>query len=494
VELFVDPLTFLDWRIMNRYTKYFSGLALTLLLTACGGGGGEGGTDAGATGDAGGNSVLLANASRARPLPAWQTPTKIGNSNQFAPADEPNAAVNANGVAYVVWTQSDLLRTQVFSSRYINGAWQPQKAVSDYDIVDNPSEPQVVAHPDGRATAIWSQKYGNNNAVYYSSTNADGFWLPQTLLKITGVTTPPLNLRLKADGRGKAMAVWQTGEAVVASHFNGTAFTGVKQISISATRGARNADLAMDQDSYGNALAVWIEYDDNGNKQVFSRSYSGGIANGSWSPNAIRVSNRDTPVSYPRVALNDHDKAVVTWTEYIAPTGYSEAYRQVFARIASGVSAGEWKDSVAFLGEGQIDRTVAAMDSQGRAVVAWEDIDRAAVKSAQFDGTQWRTVDIASGPGRPYFLALAMDGFGRTFVMWTGGPYLGSNLFTARLNVFAGEWGPPEEFRTEAQLGFKMTPTSLAVGKGGHAVAAWLQREAGTGDSTFNSLAGSIFK
>jgi hypothetical protein len=458
-----------------RLSALVAALGAFLLIVACGGGGGG---DAGGGGGGGGGAGTVA---------AWQISQLLETTDGAAASAK--VAINSSGVAYAVWVQQDGTQGQVFSSRYIDGKWQPARSLpTTLNVNETAAEPNVVVHPDGTATAIWIESDIANpgRGVFSSSTSSNGDWLPASLVQSAGAAAPE-KLKLVSDGRGNAMAIWRTDSIIVASYFNGTQFGPLEEINEFDDENADSPDIAMDYESSGNALAVWVENDNNGIPTVFSRFFNRGLVGfGNWSATAVPL-NLANAASTPRVAMSPNDRAVVTWIEN------KGAERNVGARMATSVSAAAWEIASTTLDVGVNDAPVAAIDSQGRAVVAWDATiaGTGSIESARFDGTAWKTLDVETGAGEAFGVQVHMDANGRAFAVWSQISLLTLDLVANRLDPVTGAWGTPELIETE-DSGDAFS-ASLAVNGDGRAVAAWQQREQVVGGLA-SSIAANIFK
>jgi hypothetical protein len=441
---------------------------LLLALAACGGGGG-------------GTPETSA---------AWQSAQLLEASDQQAGSAD--VAINASGVGYAVWVQIGATgdRTEVMSSRYVNGAWGPAQVVSKTLLVnDAAQEPKVVVHPDGRATAIWSQPTFTGEAVVTSTTDVNGNWpdLPSTVF--SSLNDRPQDLELAPDGDGKAMAIWRAGQTIHASRFIGGNFQAVQQVSEGTANEASSPDVSMHN---GDVAAVWVERApaNNNRKRVFVRTFS----NGAWSPTAFALSSAlAQDVSVSRVALSAQGKAVATWLE-VAGVG-----QHVMARVALNAIGFQWSGAQ-MLSPGPALAPAATMDAQGRALVAWEELvgGRSNILASRFDGSTWKNAFVESDDaGSAATVQLGLDGSGRAFAVWSQFDGTQFNTMANRFDPVTGEWGVPERIESENRGG-AFSP-SLAVNSSSRALAAWSQQNGtnelpGGGGPQVNSIAANVFK
>lgn len=452
-----------------RLSSLVVALGASLLIVACGGGGGGGEGP-------GGGPVPPVNQQ------AWQGALSL--EDKTGQVDTPDVAVNASGVAYAIWAQVDGDRQKVFSSRYINGAWEAAQTVSE-DVLANDTadkRPQIVVHPDGRASAVWTQKSPNGNVnVMVDTTDDLGVWAFEDAIQ----NVPAVGrIQLESDGKGQAMAIWDHGGLISASRFNGVKFEDRDLVSAPADVDATSASVAMHD---GRALAVWVAKLANGKERAFVRNFS----NGAWEPVAFAVSRPDSDnVLATDVALQADGKAVVAWSDQIAGGA------QVVARIASDATTFKWELPQVLENTGNNFFPAVAMDPQGRAVVVWEQqvAGISDVLASRFDGASWGNANVQSTDKDALQMQVGMDGDGRAFVVWTQFTATQINVMSNRMDPVTGAWGTPELLETEDR-GAAIAP-SLAVSSVGRAVAVWMQADGATdaGGNDVNSIAANVFK
>jgi hypothetical protein len=442
-----------------RFHRLASVASLALVLVACGGGGGSdgGGDNAGGGGGSGGGPTV----------PAWQVAELLEATDEKA--EGADVAINADGVGYAVWMQVDNNRQKIMSSRYVDGRWELAREITrNLDQNQNAKDPQVVVHPDGRATAIWVQPHLGLTAVVGSNTAADGSWLPMKVMQsMFAPASPPADLELVADHQGNALAVWCVEATVYASAIRGAEFeTPPSEISVRADRGAASPDVAMNAN--GEALVVWSERDNNNVPRIFGRSY----VKDAWTPTAYPLSSDFDTVSNapPRVAIGQDFKPVVTWLQA------QNAVKNVVARVALDVAANDWGD-LTILGNGQAFLPAVAMNAQGRAVVAWLERDgtRLDARAAHYDGSGWAVEEPVEemDAGEANFVKVGMDASGRATAVWQQSDGTRVNIYANQMDPASGVWGVPVLIENEDR-GAAGT-AALAVNAGGQVVAAWNQ-------------------
>ena len=272
---------------MNKLTLFTCGLVISAVLVACGGGGGQGAVAGGGSEPGGGVPGAPGGGGNVPLGPEWQVAQAL--EAETGNAEETDVAINADGVAYAVWTRTNGVHKTVMSSRYIGGQWEDvakevSTSVPDGQIAESP---QVVVHANGRATAIWVQSNEVDKAVLRgATTDADGNWRPLPQIENVYVFAD-LRLNLVADGQDTAQAIWSSRFVISTSHFDGTQFQAAQKISGAGNDRAYNAVLSANG---SDLLAVWIEGnpDNSGKDKVYARSFT---TNEGWSPDAFALSS-----------------------------------------------------------------------------------------------------------------------------------------------------------------------------------------------------------
>jgi hypothetical protein len=492
---------------LQRRTLLGSAIS-TAVLAACGGGGGAGGDAAPAPGDGGGQLPP------GTPLPvskAWQGAQLLELGDGKATAAQ--VAINEAGVGYAVWLQKDGGFNAIFANRYVNGVWDGAQKISAVGDTGFLSDPQVVVHTNGDASAIWSRSVIVQGVTFYSlefSYAVKGAWLE-------GLAAPPGtffaesnidNLALATDGSGKALAVLRStkGNASaieVIEYLGAERIGGSKQIATGTgtSNTVLSPRLAMASD--GAALAVWLQ-EDNNTEVVMALPY----VNGKWSVTPTRIDfNADAADKHLAVAVGANGKAVVVWGE--GQIFNTTVRRFLFGRFADDFRLDGWKG---FVQPFQTDQTGGSsdpqvtLDSQGRATVVWaqnrnlfgavsEDIC-----ASHFDGIRWSPAQlVANVPGLGAFAPqIASDANGNVMAVWeqfvsnsAGAPR--SDIFTSRFDPAAPtKWSQPELLEVN-NLGSAFA-AQIAMNANGRAIAVWEQGGPPGEQPTTSSINANVFK
>jgi hypothetical protein len=453
----------------------------TALLAACGGGGG--GDAAPAPGDGGGQLPPGGSVPVAK---TWQGAQLLELT--AGKASQAQVAINAAGVGYAVWRQQDGNFDIILTSRYINGVWEKPQQISAAGDTGDLTEPQVVVHSNGDASAIWRRSLitlGVTNYALEFNYAVNGAWLAEPV----GTFFSEFNigsLALVTDGSGKALAVLRSKKggatAIEVIEYQGAEKIGFpKQIATGA--GAIDEVLtprvAMASD--GAALAVWLQ-EVNNTDMVMALPY----VNGAWGLTPTRIDfNAEAADRHLAVAVGANGKAVVVWGEGFLDGSVTR--RRMLARRAVDFRTNDWE----FFAELPVQTDVSGtssnpqvtLDPQGKATVVWEQERNQSsdIWASNFDGVKWSPaqllVSIADlGAFAPQ---IASDATGNVMAVWeqfvsnnAGAPR--SDIFTSRFDPTAPtKWSQPELLEVDNFSGAFVA--QIAMNASGRAIAVWEQ-------------------
>ncbi len=381
--------------------------------------------------DAGGNAVAVwyqsdgirSNIWSNRYVPdgGWGTSELIETGN--GTADYPHVAVDGSGNAFAVWSQSDGARTNILANRYVAGTgpgtgWGAA-ALVETNNSGGAIRPKVSVDASGNAIAVWSQSDGTRYNIWANRYTAGAGWGAASLIE-TDDAGDAYSPQVAAYGNGSAIAVWYQHDGtrynVLANGY--AAGAGWGAASLLETDNAGDAVFAqVAVDGSGNALAVWHAWD-GGRNNVWANRYAAGMGWGA--PGLIQTGNAFSAV-FPQVAFDGSGNAIAVWSQWDG-----SRYDTWGNRYVAGAG---W-------GNGTVLQTVSlgasygqqvAVDRSGNAVVVWQ----------QSDYTRnniWATRYIAgTGPGTGWGLAalietdnagsaqvpgVAVDGSGDAVAVW----------------------------------------------------------------------------
>jgi hypothetical protein len=244
---------------MKKFSTSLRILSLGLLLgtlavlSACSGGssGGSGGGDTPAP-------------PPAPTLKAWQGAALIETDNA-GDALEPKVSFDASGNAMAVWLQSDGSRSNVMARRYTASTTQ-WSTVTLVDTLDtDASAPEVAMDASGNAIVVWSQP------ELVSAASSGDIWV---------------------------------------RHYTASSKTWSDAMLLETISGlADQVNIATDVS--GNAMAVWVQLDASGVKNIWSRYFN--RSTGTWATTQLVEIVDSSDASDPRIAFSSAGKAMVVW-------------------------------------------------------------------------------------------------------------------------------------------------------------------------------------
>lgn len=256
---------------------------------------------------------------------AWTSPS--GLSDNISPdgqdATYPWVAMDDNGDALIVWTQSDGANVQIFKAEYRNGAWSYPSGLSDNISIDGTHcYSQVMASMSNNTDALiaWTQNDGAADAqVFIAEYRNDAWTYPTGLsdnLSPDGEDAGYVDTAI--DRNGNAIVTWSQSDGantlVYKSEYRNGAWSNPASLSDPISPGGQNAlapDTAMS--SGGDALITWWQ-NDGANTQIFIAHYN----DGAWTyPSSLsdNISPDGQDASAMDVGMDDYNNGIIIWTQ-----------------------------------------------------------------------------------------------------------------------------------------------------------------------------------
>jgi hypothetical protein len=138
---------------------------------------------------------------------AWGKAGLIEQDNA-GDADAPQIAINATGSAVAVWRQFDGARYNIWTNRFMQGAWTGA-ALIEADDAGDANEPGIFINTNGDAIAVWRQYDGAHWNVWSNRYNATaGSWNAAALVEENdaGDAYDP---QAVIDNNGSVISVWR---------------------------------------------------------------------------------------------------------------------------------------------------------------------------------------------------------------------------------------------------------------------------------------------
>jgi hypothetical protein len=261
-------------------------------------------------------------ANRYTPIDGWLVAQRIDGNNPNNGLG-PQLAIDPDGNALAVWVQVEGTAIHIWSNRYTpGGGWRVPERIEENNA-GTPQGPQVAIGPSGNALAVWAQDDGGGFNVVWSNryTSTDGWETPE---RIDGNTSSEASIpQVAIDSNGNALAVWlqsdNAGNRIWANRYTPTGGWGIAEPIRTDVAGpsASNLDLAVDP--RGNALIVWTQGGQVGSDTVWSNRYT--LAGGWGIAESVRTDNTQRAF-VPQVAIDPSGNALVVW--YQDSSGFFE--------------------------------------------------------------------------------------------------------------------------------------------------------------------------
>lgn len=299
----------------------------------------------------------------------WGTAAVIENNT--GDAQDPQIAIDINGNALAVWSQSDGTRNNIWANRYTFGSgWGVTAELIETVNTGGATGPQIAIDPSGNAMAVWFQYDGSINNIWANRYTFGSGWGIAKLIE-TDITNSAESPQIAVDANGNALAVWQQTDGtrynIMANRYIASTNTwgGAALIEIDNFGPAYQPQIAID--SNGNALAVWQQNTATG-VNIWANRYTAGA--GTWGTATLVESNSVGSSSHPQIAFDTNGNALAVWDQ-------NDGFRTNIWSNRYTAGTGTW--STAELIEtdnaGPADSPQIAIDANGNALAVWEQSD-----------------------------------------------------------------------------------------------------------------------
>ena len=330
--------------------------------------------------EANGNAILVWSETDGTNYNVWARRFISGSWGSAAPIEndpgwalDARAGVDGNGNAIATWMLNTGTNTQplyrLVSARLQTGSWQTPVFVSAPSA--QVGQPRLAVHANGSADAVWVQLNGAGLELWSSHFNGS-VWSSPTAVD-PGGQSEGLEPQLAHDGAGNTLLVWtQSGsnlsEVFASQRSAGGAWSAPVRMRTSSNAGAASAELAMN--AVGQAAVVWLEDEGGTSASLWTRSF---LPATGWTT-ATRL---EVPGGYglqPRVALNAAGSVVIGWARNNVGTGVDA---DMVAFRGSVTSSSGWSGP-AVLSQGGMAGAAwgdVAIDTSGNALAVWQQFD-----------------------------------------------------------------------------------------------------------------------
>jgi len=296
----------------------------------------------------------------------WGVAELIETSNA-GDARATQVKVDASGNMIAVWHQSDGIRNNIWSNRYIPGFGWGTAELIETDNTGDAVFPQVAVNASGNAVAVWDQTDSTRNNIWANRYMVGVGWGTAELIETNNVGTALLP-QVAVEASGNAMAVWEQSDGtrfnIWANRFVAGVGWGVPELLETDDAGAAIFPRVA-VDVSGNMIAVW-QQSDGTVRNIWSNRY---VVGSGWGVPELLETDNAGDAFQPKVVVNTNGNAVAIWDQFdgtrsnIWANHYIVGVGWGVAELIETSNAGE-----AFVPE-------VAVDASGNAVAVWEQSD-----------------------------------------------------------------------------------------------------------------------
>jgi hypothetical protein len=431
-------------------------LALAMLLSACGGGGG--------------NAPSITPTPPASPK-AWTGATLI-ETGSLGVAYVPQIAVHTDGSAIAVWLQYDGPRSDIWANRYTpSGGWGTATLIETSDA-GNADVPQIAIDASGNALAVWNQSDGTRTNIWANRFTPAGGWGTATRIE-TDDLGDAFDPQVALDINGNGLVVWYQFDGsrynIVANRFTPTGGWGTATL-IEANNVGNALDAKIAVDASGNALAVWKQADST-RTDIWANRFT---PTGGWGTATLIETNNSGIAYNAKIAMNASGNAMVVWQQFsgsvqdnIWANRYTPGTGWGTAELLEGLSADA--------GQPQI-----ALDANGNAIAVWihqTDGARYSIWASRFTPAGgWGAAALieTDDAGGAANAQIAFDANGNALAVWQQSDGLRTNIWARPFTPSSG-WGTATLLETNTD--YSAFEPQIAMNASGDAAVVWQQSD-----------------
>jgi hypothetical protein len=411
--------------------------------------------------------------------PEWQIAKQI-DSHTAINAYMPQIAMDSQGNAVAVWTQTDGQRTSAWTNCYLVGQGWGTAIPLAIDHGRSTDAPHIAMNAQGSAIAVWIQTDNTGRSVWVKRYSIFTGWSNAELLETEQVQDP----KIAIDANGMAIAVWQqmrVGHCCIcaSSYVPGSGWSKNELIHICNHGPASRLQIAIH--SSGNAVLVWYHFDGQFYR-MWAKHY---VADTGWCSTQRLIDNFGNAFS-PQVRMHADGRAVATWYQDDG--------------ICNGIWASECDASRSWStpelinehdGSDALDPQITT-DAQGCTHAVWSQLNgehdliwvNRHIPSAGWGKPQLIQTNSTGTAGYPQ---IAADASGKVYALWTRSDGLRDHLVASHYTTRYG-WAEPQQLPIQ-HTGDAML-AQLAVNANGNAMAVWQQYD-GMGNTVLAAIYGA---
>lgn len=394
----------------------------------------------------------------------WNTAELI-ETNNAGGASAPQVAVNADGRALAVWEQSEDFRHKIFANRFDGTSWGVAEIIES-GSGGTASAPQIAINADGQAIAVWTQSGNTRISVWVNRFNGSA-WGTAEVIDVDDWGSSR-SAQIALDAAGRAIAVWAQFDGswyrILTRRFDGTDWGTAELIEAHNPGSLGDAsDPQIVLDASGLGLAVWEEFDGS-RKNIWGNRFDGG----DWGTARRIQTDIASEASAPQIAINSDGQAVAVWAQ-------SDGTRDNI--WANSFDGNDWgvAEQIETDNAGGASGPQIAIDADGRAIAAWQQSDgaRTNIWVNRFDGSAWSAAEQieTDNAGSAVSPQVALDAKGRALAVWHQSDGSRNHIWANRFD--GNTWGEAELIETDDD-NHARSP-QVAFDADGRAIAVWQQ-------------------
>ena len=366
-----------------------------------------------------------------------------------------------------VWHEYDGANANVWASTYVIGTgWEDTQQIQAPNNSDE-LNPRIAADGQGHAYVVWSQYDGTRSDVWYTRYTVGSGWGTATQLSATNVGVENFSPVIAASASGDVAIAWvnhaNQDYAVWGSYLPANGVMGPSTRIETAT--GNTGDVRVAIDSAGIATAVWINYDTGDNTLAL---WANRCSGGTWGAGGI-IENSPLSLSEYTLTVDSNDDVIAVWTQQI--TNNSQG---VYVSRYNG-TAGSWsaRTSLAETVDGSAYYPAVAADADGDLMVVWGQLDSNLFHSYSRYYTAGGSWSPAVPIGAEVDPEIAFDASGNVLAVWGSEVSQVSRVIKSSRYTVAGGWSSATTL-TPGPGAYDQYP-KFAIDEFGNAVAVWVQ-------------------
>lgn len=453
---------------------------------------------------------------------SWKHPSLLSDNispdgeNVSTAGNQKRVVMDDNGNALIVWLQRDGSKWQIFKSEYRLGSWTHPASLADYISVDsttNAGQPDAAMDNNGNAIVVWSEYDGNIFNIYKAEYRSGSWLYPLDLTDNLNLDTsidtnyPTVSM----DDNGNVLIAWHgrtvftcgdsgtlSCEAYFLAEYRSSSWLLPTDLSDHISPGDHRASAppSVAMDNNGDALVVYEQ--ENGAYHTYMSEFR---SPGPWTHplDTEYLSQDTTSASTPQTVMANNGDALIVWAEIAWGADGISSSGQI---LKSEYRSGSWTHPVGVTDNISPDGEYAwspqlAMNSSGDAIIVWVQSDgsNAQIFKSEYRNGSWThpsaVTDNISHDGRDAEAPqVAMDDNGDAIIVWEQDAQTDNCLNFDCRRIFmseyrSGAWSHPADatdfISLDGQDGFG---AYAAMDNNGDALIVWTQSD-GNGDCAF---------